>query len=79
MPYGDRLRLHRKLLHQVLSAEASAEYHDLYIRKAYQLVINLLNSPQKMERHFEMFVEVAQSSLLFPLMLCALGILVHSS
>jgi hypothetical protein len=59
MPYGDTLRLHRKLFHQVLSAEASAEYHDLYIRKAYQLVINLLSSPQKMERHLEMFVEVA--------------------
>ncbi|KAG2153341.1 cytochrome P450 [Suillus clintonianus] len=55
LPYGETLRIHRKLFHQAFGAEASAEYHDLYFRKAYQLVIDLLSTPQKLEKHIEMY------------------------
>ncbi|KAG0699383.1 cytochrome P450 [Suillus ampliporus] len=55
LPYGETLRIHRKLFHQAYGAEASAEYHDLYFRKAYQLVIDLLNAPHKMEKHLETY------------------------
>ncbi|OJA12886.1 hypothetical protein AZE42_02903 [Rhizopogon vesiculosus] len=55
LPYGDTLRLHRKLYHHALNAEASAEYHDLYIRKAHQLVVDLLGAPEEMEKYLETY------------------------
>ncbi|KAG0704855.1 cytochrome P450 [Suillus ampliporus] len=55
LPYGETLRIHRKLFHQAYGAEASAEYHDLYLHKAYQLVIDLLNPSQRMEKHLETY------------------------
>ncbi|KAG1865919.1 cytochrome P450 [Suillus subalutaceus] len=55
LPYGETLRIHRKLFHQAFGAEASAEYHDLYCRKAYELVINLISAPHKLEKHLEMY------------------------
>jgi len=44
LPYGETLRRHRKVYHQVLRAEASVSYHEMYSRKAGELVINLLNT-----------------------------------
>lgn len=55
LPYGETLRIHRKLFHQAFGAEASAEYHDLYLRKAYELVIGLISAPHKLEKHLEMY------------------------
>ncbi|KAG1879711.1 cytochrome P450 [Suillus subluteus] len=55
LPYGETLRTHRKLFHQAFGAEASAEYHDLYCRKAYELVVNLISAPHKLEKHLEMY------------------------
>ncbi|KAG0708158.1 cytochrome P450 [Suillus ampliporus] len=55
LPYGETLRIHRKLFHQAYGAEASAEYHDLYLLKASQLVVDLLSAPHKMEKHLEMY------------------------
>ncbi|KAG2366730.1 hypothetical protein BDR07DRAFT_1273916 [Suillus spraguei] len=55
LPYGETLRIHRKLFHQTFGAEASAEYHDLYFRKAYELVIDLISAPHKLEKHLEMY------------------------
>ncbi|KAG2051170.1 cytochrome P450, partial [Suillus hirtellus] len=44
LPYGETLRQHRKLYHQVLSAEVSISYHKIYSRHANELVINLLGA-----------------------------------
>ncbi|KAJ8585616.1 cytochrome P450 [Rhizopogon salebrosus TDB-379] len=55
LPYGDTLRLHRKLFRQAVGAEAAAEYHDLYLSKAYQLVVDLLSAPQEVEKHLERY------------------------
>ncbi|KAG1830326.1 cytochrome P450 [Suillus variegatus] len=43
-PYGETLRQHRKIFHQVLKAEASVSYHEIYSRHANRLVINLLGA-----------------------------------
>ncbi|KAG1735601.1 cytochrome P450 [Suillus paluster] len=51
MPYGDTFRMHRKLYHQVLRIEASNSYQDLYLRKAHELVANLLDAPKDMQGH----------------------------
>jgi cytochrome P450 len=55
LPYGETLRIHRKLFYQAFGAEASAEYHDLYFRKAYELVVDLISAPHKLEKHLEMY------------------------
>ncbi|KAG1887798.1 cytochrome P450 [Suillus subluteus] len=45
LPYGETLRQHRKIFHQVLRAEVSLSYHEMYSRHANELVINLLGAP----------------------------------
>lgn len=55
LPYGEALRIHRKLFHQSIGAEASAEYRDLYFRRAYELVIDLISAPHKLEQHLELY------------------------
>ncbi|KAG1880428.1 cytochrome P450 [Suillus tomentosus] len=44
LPYGETLRQHRKIFHQVLRAEVSLSYHELYSRHANELVITLLGA-----------------------------------
>ena len=48
--------LHRKVCHQILRIEASNPYNYLYLRKAHELVINLLDAPEDMQQHFKTFV-----------------------
>ncbi|KAG2031493.1 cytochrome P450 [Suillus americanus] len=44
LPYGETLRQHRKIFHQVLRAEVSVLYHEMYSRYANELAINLLDA-----------------------------------
>ncbi|EGO24791.1 hypothetical protein SERLADRAFT_349289 [Serpula lacrymans var. lacrymans S7.9] len=55
LPYGDEWRLHRKLFHRSFRSEAAATYHELHLRKAHQLVLDLLNEPFEVERHVKIF------------------------
>ncbi|KAG1807773.1 CyP450 monooxygenase [Suillus subaureus] len=55
LPYGDTLRLHRRLFHQALRADAADSYRDLYLDKARQLLSNLLNSPEAFEKHLFLY------------------------
>ncbi|KAG0701453.1 cytochrome P450 [Suillus ampliporus] len=50
LPYGETLRQHRKIFHQVLRAEASASYRELFSRHASELVFNLLNATSDMHQ-----------------------------
>ncbi|KAG1907635.1 cytochrome P450 [Suillus fuscotomentosus] len=43
LPYGETLRRHRKIFHQVLRAEVSVSYYEMYSRHANELVVNLLD------------------------------------
>jgi hypothetical protein len=79
LPYGETLRIHRKHFHQAFGAEASTEYQDLYFRKAYELVTNLISAPDELKKHLEMFVDTPQSEFLYHLMLHVSGILVPSA
>ncbi|KAG2138826.1 cytochrome P450 [Suillus cothurnatus] len=44
LPYGETLRQHRKIFHQVLRAEVAVSYHEMYSRHANKLVISLLGA-----------------------------------
>ncbi|KAG1826697.1 cytochrome P450 [Suillus variegatus] len=44
LPYGETLRRHRKIFHQVLKAEVSVSHYEMYSRHANELVVNLLDT-----------------------------------
>jgi len=58
LPYGETLQRHRKVYHQVLRAEASVSYREMYSRQAGELVINLLNTTvaEDVQKRIEAFV-----------------------
>ncbi|OJA16754.1 hypothetical protein AZE42_12640 [Rhizopogon vesiculosus] len=57
LPYGETLQRHRKIYHQVLRAEASASYNEMYSRQANQLVIHLLNTTvaEDLQKHIQAY------------------------
>ncbi|OAX43366.1 cytochrome P450 [Rhizopogon vinicolor AM-OR11-026] len=44
LPYGETLQRHRKIMHQVMRADAAISYREIYSRHANELVVNLLNT-----------------------------------
>ena len=54
--YGPRLRLHRRLLHQVFHAKAALTYRPKQMWNAYQMLTHLLDDPTRYEAHFTMYV-----------------------
>ncbi|KAG2105137.1 cytochrome P450 [Suillus discolor] len=55
LPYGETLRRHRKIFHQVLRADISVSYHRMYSRHANTLVINLLGATYDLQQHTEAY------------------------
>ncbi|KAG1887797.1 cytochrome P450 [Suillus subluteus] len=55
LPYGETLRQHRKIFHQVLKAEVSVSYHEMYSRHANELVINLLGATSDWQKHTQAY------------------------
>ncbi|KAG0694426.1 cytochrome P450 [Suillus ampliporus] len=55
LPYGETLQRHRKIFHQVLKAEASISYHEIYSRHANELVVNLLNATSDPWEHTQAY------------------------
>ncbi|KAG2747298.1 cytochrome P450 [Suillus brevipes Sb2] len=55
LPYGETLRQHRKIYHQVLKAEASVSYRDMYSRYANELVLSLMNDPINLKKQTEAY------------------------
>ncbi|KAG1726305.1 cytochrome P450 [Suillus lakei] len=55
LPYGETLRRHRKIFHQVLKAEVSGSYHEMYSRHANELVVNLLNATSDPQKEIQIY------------------------
>ncbi|KAG2138876.1 cytochrome P450 [Suillus cothurnatus] len=57
LPYGETLRQHRKIFHQILRAEVSVSYHKMYSRHANKLVISLLgaSTTNDLQQHTEAY------------------------
>ncbi|KAG2147845.1 cytochrome P450 [Suillus bovinus] len=55
LPYGETLRQHRKIFHQVLRADVAVSYHEMYSRLASELVINLLDATSNPQKHTETY------------------------
>ncbi|KAG1868678.1 cytochrome P450 [Suillus subluteus] len=51
LPYGETLRQRRKIFRQVLRAEVSVSYHEMYSRHANELAINILDATSDLRQH----------------------------
>lgn len=56
MPYGDRWRLHRRILHQAFRQVEIPSYHALQLRSAHKMLFSLLQDPDDYSSHFQMFI-----------------------
>ncbi|KAG1768028.1 cytochrome P450 [Suillus placidus] len=56
MPYGDRWRLHRRILHQAFRQVEIPSYHALQLRSAHKMLFSLLQNPDDYSSHFQMFI-----------------------
>ena len=56
MPYGDTWRLHRRIYHQVMNAKAAENFWPMQCAKARQLLVNLVEDPQRFPVHLHTFV-----------------------
>ncbi|KAH7889232.1 cytochrome P450 [Phlebopus sp. FC_14] len=54
LPYGDKLRLQRKVFQPALRAEGVVVHRPIQLRRARELVKNLLEGPSEYKEHFEM-------------------------
>ncbi|KAG2039830.1 cytochrome P450 [Suillus americanus] len=55
MPYGDRWRLHRRILHQAFRQHEIPTYHAVQLRSAHRMLFSLLQDPGNYASHFRMF------------------------
>lgn len=55
MPYGDRWRLHRRLLHQAFHQAEIPAYHAAQLRSARRMLFSFLQDPSNCESHFRMY------------------------
>ncbi|KIJ67131.1 hypothetical protein HYDPIDRAFT_128765 [Hydnomerulius pinastri MD-312] len=54
LPYSDEWRLHRRIFQQVLRAEGVAAHRPMQIRRARELIVNMLEAPSDYAQHFRM-------------------------
>ncbi|KAG2074091.1 cytochrome P450 [Suillus decipiens] len=55
LPYSDRWRLHRRILHQAFRLEAASFFHPIQMRNAHHLILNLLASSEVYGTHLQTF------------------------
>ncbi|KAF8549302.1 cytochrome P450 [Imleria badia] len=52
--YGEHWRLCRRIFQQSFRPDVSANYHPMQLRKARQLIVNIVDSPEEYPDHFSM-------------------------
>ncbi|KAG2059751.1 cytochrome P450 [Suillus hirtellus] len=55
LPYGDRWRLHRRILHQAFRQVETPTYHAMQLCCTRKMLFRVLQDPGEYSRHFEMF------------------------
>ncbi|KAF9233443.1 cytochrome P450 [Melanogaster broomeanus] len=64
-PYGDKWRSQRRMFHQVFRADAALAFHPLQLRKARQLISDLLKSPNDYAMHIQRFAAATIMSIVY--------------
>ena len=52
-PYGDKWRSQRKIFHQAFRAEAAIAYRPVQLKKARQLILDILREPHDFVKHIQ--------------------------
>lgn len=65
MQYGDRWRLHRRLLHQSFNQAEIPTYHAAQLRSAHRMLFSLLQDPGNCESHFRTYTVSFVLSLIY--------------
>ncbi|KAN0078124.1 Cytochrome P450 [Tylopilus felleus] len=55
LPYGDTWRLHRRICHQALNAKAAEKFWPMQCARARQLIVNLVEDPQRFSVHLHTY------------------------
>ncbi|KAG1846165.1 cytochrome P450 [Suillus tomentosus] len=55
MGYGDEWRLCRRLFHQTFRSKSAVKFRSMQIRRAREMVVNLIDDPQHYHDHFATF------------------------
>ncbi|KAH0833379.1 cytochrome P450 [Lanmaoa asiatica] len=53
--YGDHWRLCRRIFHQTFCADAVGSFHPMQLRKARQLILNVMDNPNDYTTHYSTF------------------------
>jgi hypothetical protein len=56
--YDDEWRLSRRLFHQTFRPDSALKFRPMQIKRARELVVNLIDDPQHYYSHFETLVDV---------------------
>ncbi|KIJ13396.1 hypothetical protein PAXINDRAFT_170472 [Paxillus involutus ATCC 200175] len=65
LQYGEEWRLHRRIFHQSFRAEAARNYLPNQTRKARQLLMGIYESPDRYQRHVELFASSVIMSVVY--------------
>ncbi|KAH7884392.1 cytochrome P450 [Phlebopus sp. FC_14] len=65
LQYGETWRLHRRIFHQSFRAEAARDYLPNQLRKARQLLMGVYKTPDKYQRHIELFASSVIMSVVY--------------
>ncbi|KIJ63264.1 hypothetical protein HYDPIDRAFT_92786 [Hydnomerulius pinastri MD-312] len=63
-PYGDHWRLCRRIIHQTFRAEAAFAFRPMQLRRARQMIVNMIDNPEQYSSHYSTFsAAVAMSAI----------------
>ncbi|KAF9223710.1 cytochrome P450 [Gyrodon lividus] len=65
LQYGEEWRLHRRIFHQSFRADAARDYLPNQVRKARQLLMAIYKSPDRYQRHIELFASSVIMSVVY--------------
>ncbi|KAF9222718.1 cytochrome P450 [Gyrodon lividus] len=65
MPYGDEWRVHRKVLHHAFRATVTPNYWPIQMRKAHELVQNIMRAPEGFFEHIQTFAASTIMSVVY--------------
>ena len=56
--YSDEWRLSRRIVHQTFRADSALKFRPMQIRRAREMIVNLIDDPQHYHSHFATSVTV---------------------
>jgi len=63
MGYNDEWRLNRRLFHQTFRRESALKFRPMQIRRAREMILNLIDDPQHYYSHFGTSVDVMRLTI----------------